>query len=367
MLIIILGFIWAANSKIDQVSRAPGQVIASSHTQVIQSDEGGIIEEIIVKEGDQVQKGETLIRLDKAKIEAAFLEARSKTVALRAAKARLNAEIFGGQPKFSEDIKDYPQFRENQIMLLKKRRAAISQEISALEGLLKLAQKELDMSSRLLRTGDVSMTDILKLQRQVADINAQITNKRNKYFQDTQTELGKTEEELAASEQNLNQRQNQLNHIELKSPVNGIVKNVRITTLGGVLKPSEEVMQIVPMEDNLVIEAKVNSKDIAFLKTGLETSVKIDAYDYTVYGTLKGKLIYISPDTISEDVKQGDQPYYRVRVETLGKRFTNRPTQNLEIQPGMTATIEIKTGENTVLKYLLKPVIKTFNESLGEK
>jgi len=210
VLIIVIFFIWAALSEIDQVTRAQGQVIASSRTQIIQSQDGGIIQEMLVKEGDQVTKGQVLVKLDRTKVEAAFLETRSKAVALRAAQARLKAEIFGGAPKFNNDVKNYPQFKESQLMLLKKRRAAINDDIASLEGMLVLAKKELNMSMPLLKTGDVSMADVIKLQRQVADLQAQIINKKNKYLQDTQTELGKTEEDLAATEQSLAQRKDQL-------------------------------------------------------------------------------------------------------------------------------------------------------------
>ena len=358
---------WAAMSHIDQIARAQGQVIASSRTQIIQSSDGGVIEEMLVKEGDTVKKGDILVRLDKTKVEASYLETKSKWAALKAQQIRLNAEISGNSPKFSTELKGYPQFRENQILLLNKRRIAFKQDIENLEQMHTLAKKELKLSMPLLKTGDVSLAEILKLQRQVADFDSQIINKKNKYFQDIQAELSKTSEDLSSTEQLLAQRKDQLDHMELKAPGNGIVKNVRVTTLGGVIKPSEEVMQIVPIEDNLVIEAKVKPSDVAFLKLGLTTNVKIDAYDYTVYGALKGKLTFISPDTINEDLKQGELAYYRIQVQTEGKKFTGRPDQNLEIQPGMTATVEIKIGENTILKYLMKPVIKTLNESLGEK
>jgi adhesin transport system membrane fusion protein len=367
LFVLIIFFVWASISKIDQVARAQGQVIASSRTQIIQSSDGGVIEEMLVKEGDVVKKGDILVRLDKTKVEASYLETKSKWAALKAQHARLFAEISNGIPKFPSELKDYPQFRENQLLLLKKRKNAIEQDIQNLEQMAQLAKKELKLSTPLLRTGDVSMTEILRLQRQLGDFESQITNKRNKYLQDIQAELSKVGEDLSSTEQLLAQRKDQLDHMELKAPGNGIVKNVRVTTLGGVIKPSEEVMQIVPIEDNLVVEAKVKPSDVAFLKTGLSTNVKIDAYDYTVYGALKGKLIFISPDTISEDLKQGEQAYYRIQVQTEGKKFTGRPDQTLEIQPGMTATVDIKIGENTILKYLMKPVIKTLNESLKEK
>ncbi|MFZ4551311.1 MAG: HlyD family type I secretion periplasmic adaptor subunit [Aquabacterium sp.] len=367
LLCLIIFVVWASQAEIDQVTRAPGQVIASSRTQIIQSSDGGVVEAVLVKEGDQVTKGQTLVKLDTTKTEAAYLETRAKATALRAAKARLNAEIFGGEPKFPDEVAEYPQFKENQLLLLAKRRQAIGSEISALQGILALAKRELQMNQPLLATGDISMAEVLKIQRQVADLESQIVNKRNKYTQDTQAELGKVEEDLAGVEQTLAQRKDQLTRTHLVSPVSGVVKNIRINTVGGVVKASEEVMQIVPLEDDLVVEAKVRPADIAFLKPGLDANVKIDAYDYTIYGSLNGKLTYISADTLTEDLKQNEQAYYRVQVRTTGKKFSGRASAHMEIQPGMTATVEIKTGSNTVLRYLMKPLVKTLNESLGER
>ncbi len=364
---IVVAIFWASQAEIDQVTRAQGQVIASARTQIIQSGDGGVVEDMLVKEGDQVERGQVLARLDKTKIQSSYFEARAKAAALRASQARLRAEIFGGEPKFSSDAKDYPQFKESQLLLLAKKRTSIREQSAAIKDMIVLAKKELAMTEPLLKTGDVSLSDILKLQRTVADLQAQFTNVNNKYIQDTQTELAKVEEDLAGAEQVLTQRKDQLLHVELKSPVKGVVKNVKITTLGGVVKPSEEVMEIVPEDDDLLIEAKVKPTDIAFIRPGLDANVKIDAYDYSIYGSLKGKLVYISADTLTEDLKQGEQAYYRVQVKALGKRFSARPNEHLEIQPGMTATVEIKTGKNTVLKYIIKPVIKTLSESLGER
>ena len=286
---------------------------------------------------------------------------------LMATVARLQAEVLGTPLKMPREVKDYPEFVQAQTMLYTKRKAAIRQEIEALDGMIALAQKELAMTEPLLKRGDVSLTDVLRLQRQVAELVSQKTNRSNKYFQDAQAELSKAQEDLAGVEQNMAQRKSQVDLSELRAPLRGVVKNVRITTQGGVVRPGEEVMQIVPLEDDLLIQAKVSPSDIAFLKPGQTATVKIDAYDYTVYGDLSGKLTYISADTLTEDLKQGEQPYYRVMVRSDGRRFSARPDENLEIQPGMTATIEIKTGQRTVLQYLLKPVVKTLGQSLGER
>jgi adhesin transport system membrane fusion protein len=364
---LVVFLVWADFAVIDQITRAPGQVIASQRSQVIQSQDGGIIEQLLVKDGDTVDRGQVLVRLEKARSEASYLEARAKSAGLTATVARLRAEVFGGEPVFPPMLANYPQFRDNQLVLFRKRKSAIEEEVTALETLVALAQRELEMTQPLLKTGDVSRTEVLRLERQVAEVSAQITNKRNRYFQDAQAELSKALEDLAGIEQTMAQRITQVDQTELKAPLHGVVKNVRITTRGGVIRPGEEVMQIVPLEDDLLVEARVMPADIAFIKPGLSATVKIDAYDYTIYGDLPGKLTYISPDTLTEDLRQGEQPYYRVRVRTDGRRFSGRPNEDLEIQPGMTATVEIRTGSNTVLKYLTKPVVKTLSEALRER
>ena len=219
----------------------------------------------------------------------------------------------------------------------------------------------------LLKAGDVSKADILRLQRQVAEIQSNITNRRNRYLQDTQAELAKVQEDLAGIKQIVIQRKEQLDNIEVRAPMDSIVRNIRITTRGGVARPSEEIMQLVPLDDDLLIEAKVRSSDIAFVNVGLPATIKLDAYDYTIYGSLQGNVVYISADTLSEENKQNEAPYYRVQVKAKAGNLKSRNNEAIHIQPGMTATVEIKTGSNTVLRYLTKPITKTLSESMRER
>ncbi|MBI5660166.1 MAG: HlyD family type I secretion periplasmic adaptor subunit [Nitrosomonadales bacterium] len=364
----IAGFLlWAAWAELDQITRANGQVIASSRNQVIQSPEGGVLAELPVREGAQVKRGQLLARFDKTKTEAGYLESSAKAAGLMAAVSRLNAEIFGGKPKFPPELGNYPEFRANQMALFNKRQNAINDEIAALEKSRTLIKEELEMNMPLLKTGDVSRADILRLQRQVADIEGQITNRRNKYLQECQTELSKAQEDLAGVTQIVAQRKEQLDFTEVRSPMDGVVRNVRLTTLGGVAKPGEEIMQIVPVDDDLIIEAKVKPADIAFVKPGLPATVKLDAYDYSIYGTLEGSVTYISADTLNEDVRGNEQPYYRVQIKTSIHNLVGKNSERIDIQPGMTAVAEIKTGKKTVLRYLTKPITKTISESMEER
>lgn len=364
----IIGFLgWASWAELDQITRANGQVIASSRNQVIQSLDGGVMEELLVKEGAPVRRGQLLFRFDKTKVQAAYLESAAKAAALKATVARLNAEVFGGTPKFPPELESYPEFLNNQLVLFNKRQSAINEEIAALQKGLSLVKSELEMNLPLLQTGDVSRAEVLKLQRQVAEIQGQITNRRNKYLQDSQADLAKAQEDLAGVLQILAQRKEQLDATEVHSPMDGVVRNVRLTTRGGVAKPGEEIMQIVPLDDDLIVEAKVKPADIAFVKPGLPATVKLDAYDYTIYGSLNGEVSYISADTLNEEVRGNEQPYYRVQIKTKGRNLVSRQKGRIDIQPGMTATVEIKTGSNTVLRYLTKPITKTMTESLGER
>jgi adhesin transport system membrane fusion protein len=364
---LALFVLWSAFAEVDQVTRGQGQIIASSRTQVIQSSDGGVLDALLVREGDEVQRGQVLARLERTKADASYREIHARLGALSAAVSRLNSEVFGTPLRFNTETQNYPEFRANQTALLRKRSEAIDQEIDAMKRMRSIARRELEMTEPLLQSGDVSMADVLRLQRQVAELEGQITNRRNKYLQDCLAELTKTEEDLTGVRQTLVQRQDQVSNTEIVTPLRGKVKNVRVTTRGGVLRPGDELMQIVPLDDALLVEAKVKPSDVAFLRPGQEVNVKIDAYDYTVYGSLKGRLTLISADTISEDTRQGEPAYYRVQVQTESPRFSRRPQESLQLQPGMVATVEVRNGSSTVLNYLLKPLIKTLNESLGER
>lgn len=364
----LLGFLaWAAWAEIDQVSRATGQIIPAGRVQVIQSTDGGVIGEIRVREGDKVRKGQILVVLDRVKIAAAVAESRAKVASMKTVKSRIEAELFDRPLAFPEDVRDFPEFMANQRQLYQKRRQAQTADISALRKMLGLVGKELDMNQPLLANGDVSRSEVMRLERTVAEVEGQIVNRQNKYLQDLQAEYAKVEEELVTAEQNLTQRLSSLEDTELEAPTDGIVKNIRLTTIGGVLRAGDEVLQIVPTGERLIIEAKVSPMDIAYVRIGQAATVKFDAYDSSIYGSAQGRVIYISPDTLTEQKSQGDQVYYRVHVSVDTKMLRPRPNEKIEIQPGMTATVEIKTGRNTVLKFLLKPITKTVSDSFGER
>ena len=359
--------IWAGWAEIDQVSRAMGQVIPAGRVQVIQSADGGVIGEILVREGDRVRRGQKLVVLDPIRIQAAVEESRAKVASYRTVKSRIEAELFNRPLAFTDDVEAFPEFVANQRQLYSRRRTAQAEDIGTLRNMQAIARRELEMNMPLLEFGDVSRSEIMRLQRSVADIEGQIANRQNKYLQDLQAEYSRTEEELVVAEQTLKQRQAALDSAILFAPTDGVVKNVRFTTIGAVLRPGDEVLQIVPTGDKLIIEAKVSPVDIAYLRVGQNASVKFDAYDSSIYGSANGRVTYISPDTLTEQKPSGEQIFYRVNVTADARSLRPRVGERIEIQPGMTATVEIKTGKNTVLGYLLKPISKTFGDSMGER
>jgi adhesin transport system membrane fusion protein len=358
---------WAYYSEIDQVARAPGSVIPSSNIQVVQSRDGGVLEALPVKAGDLVEKGQVIAQFNVTEAQADYREARAKAASLNAALARLRAEVFETEPDFGEEYRDYEQFNESQLALMRKRQSALNEDLNAIRGILKLIREEIAMNEPLVKKGDVSKTEILRLQRQEAEMVAKLTSRRNEYFQEVQTDLAKTEEEFERIRQAVIQRERQLAQTTIRAPVKGLIKQIRVTTEGGVIRPGEEVLEIVPVEDDLLIEAKLPPADIAFVSIGQEATVKIDAYDFTIYGSLSGTVSYISADTIEEQSGQNQLTYYSIQVRTDGRNFSGRPNEELQILPGMLATVEIQTGKNTILNYLLKPITKTISESMGER
>ena len=248
-----------------------------------------------------------------------------------------------------------------------RRKAAIDTEVASLGRLLSLVREELSMNQNLELTGDVSYSEILKLKRNVADIAAQIDNKRNKYFQDAQAEMTKVQEELNTRTEELRDRNQLLSYTELNAPADGIVKNMKVTTEGAVVRPGDVILEILPTSSDLIVEAKIKTEDIAFIEKGQPSSVKLDAYDYSIFGTMEGKVSYISPDTLTEDTPQGPKPYYRVKVIIEGQQYKGSDDKEIHVRPGMTATVEIKAAERTVLNYLTKPIAKPLSQSLGER
>jgi multidrug efflux pump subunit AcrA (membrane-fusion protein) len=349
---------WAANSRIQETATARGLVISKARNQSVQTIDGGALEVLAVQEGQLVHQGDLLAQLDKRRLMASFAECQGRTMALRAMLARLQAEALNRRPVFGKELQHWPDLIDNQLALMARRRAALGDATAALEQSLAAIKAELAITQPLERSGDVGHVEILRLVRQQADVTGQIANLRNKFLQDVQAELAKTAEELTSQERVLEERQALVDHAELRAPSEGLVKNVAVTTLGAVLRPGDTLMELVPVGEALIVEAKLAPSDIAFVQAGAAASVKFDAYDYTTYGQAEGVVSYVSPDALTEtDPRLGERMYYRihVRIDRLPPNAVHGRT--LQLQPGMAAQVDVSTGERTVLQYLFKPIM----------
>ncbi len=368
LFVIIVPFlIWSSIARIDQMSHTRGQVIAIAKTQQIQAAIDGVIESIDVHEGDAVKKGQRLVLLERDQAKAAYDDKRAKVAALHATLDRLRAEVYGKPLVFEDFLKEYPEFVENQKALFQRRQQALHDEVDALKESLALAQEELDLNLPLLKRGDIGKTEIIKLKRQIADLKGKITNVKNKYFQESQADMTKAEEELSTKEQELEDRRITLERTIITSPMDAVVKNIIITTRGARVRPGDVIMELVPSGDELIIEAKMKPSDISFVKVGQKAGIKLDAYDYTIYGLFHGTVKYISPDTLVEKTNKGDEYYFRVLISLGQTELTAKNGKKIKLTPGMTAQVDIVTGNRSVLTYLTKPVIKTFSEAMHER
>lgn len=366
---IVIFIVWAQWAELDQVTRAPGKVIPFARVQVIQAEQGGAISAIHVREGEQVEAGELLVELDTIQLKAAVNEERAKVAALESRMARIEAELFNRPLRFPASLADFPEFTANQRSLFQRRRAALQAEISTLEQLARLQEQELDLNQPLVETGDVAMSEIIRMRRAVVETRGQISSIRSKYISDLQAEFTRTEEELAGSQQQLARAQDSLDAASLRAPTGGVVKNVQFTTIGGVVRPGEEVLQIVPVGEKLIIETRVSPRDIAFVKTGQSARVNFETYDNSIYGSASGEVVFVSPDTLTEQAANGArETYYRVNLEVDTSTMRQPEDRDLiALQPGMTATAEILTGKSTVWAYITKPILKTVSESMQER
>lgn len=349
---------WSSWATIDEITRGQGQVISSSRQQSIQSLEGGIVTDILVEEGQVVKAGQQLALLDQTRFYSAYMEAKVKARGLQAAIARLEAEVFGYEEiVFPSSLEPDTPVVVTERKLFNARQQRLQAAIASIRTELEAAREQLKIVAPLVESRAVGMMEGLKLKREIAAMQGRLAELKNSFVQDAYVELAAFKAELSALEAVLVQRQDQLQRTRLTAPLRGIVNSISITTRGGVVSPGEEIMQITPIEERLLIETKVSPKDVAFVAPGMTATVKISAYDYAVYGGFDGVVKQISSDTLKEQTLRGEETYYKVLVETE-RNWLEFNGEELPIKPGMIAVVDIQTGERSVLSYLLKPITR---------
>ncbi len=394
-----LFILWASLAQVDEVTRGQGRVIPSSKVQLVQAAEPSTIEEILVRSGQTVKKGQLLVRFDDTTSSSELGQLQTETERLAASSARLNREAGGAGGCVGESCADEARLQAARQSAQRSRVGALSAgveqrrrdlgeaqaTVSSLESSLKLAQDQVDMVRPLAEKKIVPQTDLLTAQRELQDIRgrlaaaregvsrasasireaqAQVAESQFQYRQEALNERSQINTKIAVNEQTMRGAQGRLNRAEIRSPVNGIVNDVQVTTVGGFLNAGEKIMQIVPMGDKLLIEARVTPGDIAFIKVGDRANVKVTAYDFSIYGGLSGRVAQVSADSIYDEIER--QAYFTVIVET-DRAYLLKSGKRLPITPGMICDVEILTGRKSVLSYLLKPVLKARSEALTER
>ncbi len=369
-LLITVFIVWAYNSNLEEVTRGQGTIIPSSREQIIQSIDPGVIKVMNVKEGDIVEKDQILLQLDDTRPAAILRESQAKVQNLAAIAARLKAEVKNESPDFSV-IQDQ-ELVERESLAFQAKKNALDDAVSGLIKSKVLLEREITITRPLAQEGLVSQVDVLRMERQANELATQIAEHQNKYLTEANGELIKIESELAQARENMQMRADPVERSLIRAPVRGIVKNIKITTIGGVVNTGQEILEIVPLDDKLMVEAYIQPQDVAFLRPGMSAVVKVSAYDYAIYGGLKGKLIMISPDTLSNNTRgselklNSNEVFYRIIVETDANFLLDKNQKKMAIIPGMIATVDIKTGEKTVFDYLIKPITR-MKQALSER
>ncbi len=359
--------VWSLTFELDQFVRGQGKVISSSRIQVIQSVDGGVLSELMVREGNQVKAGQVLARLDQARFEASTNEILARVNALKAKIARLRAEVQGSPLVFPPEIRQFQELVQVETALYERRLKSLNDDTQANMGAIAIAERERRLVEDLKKTGDVDQVEVFRSERNLIDTRAKMLARKNQYYEQASQELVKAEDELAQNTQILNQRQELLGSSILKAPVDGIVNNVSITTIGAVLRAGEELMQILPTGDTLIIETKISPQDISDVRVGLPATLRFDTFDSSIFGSVAGTVSHVSPDTIVERTGAKEETFYIAHIKFNGFPVKSSIEKSLEVIPGMTTQVDIKTSQRTVFNYLMKPITKTFTEAFGER
>jgi membrane fusion protein, adhesin transport system len=358
---VVLSIVWASVARVDEVTRVDGKVVPDGREQSISSLEGGILSKMLVREGDMVNAGQPLLQLDPTRVEAQENEGQIKRLALKATLARLESESTGRALMFPPEVAANQDVVSSETEAYLARRQALDDSVAVIQRSLGLLKRELAMSERMADRGLMSEVEVMRLRRQANDMFLQVQERTNRFRQDASSELVKVRAELGQLNEQMVVKQDVLKRTMLLSPVKGLVKNIKMNTVGGVVPAGAAIMEIVPIGPRVLVEARIRPKDVGFVRIGSNALVKLTAYDYYTYGGLSGTVEYLSPDALGEESKNAsssDTTYYRALIRSEVSTLKAKG-KSLSVLPGMTATIEIRTGERSVLQFLLKPLLRT--------
>lgn len=362
---LLLFFLWASLFELDEVTVGVGKVIPSSHAQIVQSLEGGILQTLKVREGDVVEAGQVLALLDPTQLDSGLQESTARMRAALATAARLQAETAGSELNFPPEVLEDGDLVAAETALYRSRRENLDKTLSGLREALTLINRELKLTASLVAQGAASDVEVLRLKRQANDLQSKLNDAQNQYIVHAREDLAKANAEAASQRSVIIGRADALKRTTIVAPVRGIVKAIEVNTVGGVIPQRGNLMELVPLDEQLLIEAQISPRDVAFITPGQRAVVKLTAYDFNIYGGLEGKVASISPDTLQDEVHR-DNYYYRVYVRTEKDYLLNKKGKKFPVHPGMIAMAEIHTGSKTIMAYLLKPLNRA-KEALRER
>lgn len=364
--VLVAGVGWASMATVDEVTRSDGRIVPDGKEQVITSLESGVLAKLMVREGQEVEAGQPLVELDPTRAEAAQNESQLKRLGLAAQVARLRAEALGQPLKFPADVQKVQRLVDGETEVHETRRRVLDEAVASINRSVALLAREQKMAQDMSAKGLMSDVEVMRLTRQVNELQQQRNERISRFRQEASTDLSRLQTELAQMDEQLVVRRDALQHTIVKSPVRGLVKNIRMNTVGGVVSTGATIMEIVPLGPRVLIEARIKPRDVGFVQVGQSAVVKLAGYDYNVNGGLHGKIEYISPDALGESEKPGGEgTYYRAVIASEQNTLRMRG-EPLPVIPGMTASVEIRTGERSVLSYLLRPMMKS-REALRER
>jgi adhesin transport system membrane fusion protein len=358
--VLVAAICWAAVARVDIVVRGNARVVPDGREQIIASLEGGILRELLVREGQPVAEGQELALLDPTRFEAQQAEGQAKRLALRGTLARLQAEASGGALVFPPEVRAVPSVVAGETDSYRARQRALGEAMDLNRRSIALLQQELTVAETMSAQGLMSEVEVMRVRRQVNDLNLQMQERVNRFRQDASAELVRVRNEMTLLEEQQVVRDDVLRRTVLKSPVNGVVKTIRNNTLGGVVAPGAPVMELMPIGPRVLVEARIRPADIGFVQVGQAVTVKLSAYEYTVYGGLAGTVQSISPDALGDPERPAtaEATYYRALIRADGSQLVKGGAA-LAVLPGMNGSVDINTGQRTVLDFLLRPMLKS--------
>ncbi len=358
--IIFVFCIWASYAPLDVIVRAEGRVVSSTSTQIVQNLEGGIVDQVFVNEGDVVDRGQVVVQMSETEFRSAYDELLQQSISLRLRLSRLQAEGSPGEGFHPDEtlIELAPNFARLEEELFLARRNEYEQTVENLSEALRLRLEEVSILEPMVDRGAVPRIDLVRVQQAALDAQARLDTFIHEFEVSRAEEMSDVLVQLSQVEQQMRNREDQLERTSVRSPIRGVINSVEISTIGGVVGPGDPLVEIIPLGEDLRIDGRISPRDIGFVFVGMSATVRLTAFDYAIYGTLSGTVVHVGADTVVDQHSRNDNPYYEVIVELDSESLFGPDGEEVLIRPGMLSEVELEAGERSVLSYILKPLFR---------